>query len=117
MEGARIYAQNAIRFALFFLLQTCLLINYINSIREKNQVLNYLRLASRIDAVAARVDTAMRMRSVRLQLKFFHTTFSGSNANLTSPPPKGHSIDGEHCARHGRRIAKHGHTEDLGGDG
>jgi len=44
VEGARIYAQNAIR--------------------EKNQALNYLRLASRIDAVAARVETAMRMKQV-----------------------------------------------------
>jgi len=41
MEGARIYAQNAIR--------------------EKNQALNYLRLSSRVDAVAARVETAVRM--------------------------------------------------------
>jgi charged multivesicular body protein 1 len=40
-EGARIYAQNAIR--------------------EKNQALNYLRLSSRIDAVASRVETAVRM--------------------------------------------------------
>jgi len=44
MDGARIYAENAIR--------------------EKNQALNYLRLASRIDAMAARVETAVRMRSV-----------------------------------------------------
>jgi charged multivesicular body protein 1 len=44
MEGARIYAENAIR--------------------EKNQSLNYLRLASRIDAVAGRVETAVRMRQV-----------------------------------------------------
>jgi len=44
MDGARIYAQNAIR--------------------ERNQVLNYLRLGSRIDAVAARLETAIRMRSV-----------------------------------------------------
>jgi len=41
MEGARIYAQNAIR--------------------EKTQALNYLRLSSRIDAVASRVETAVRM--------------------------------------------------------
>mmetsp|Transcript_10561 Transcript_10561/g.13702 ORF Transcript_10561/g.13702 Transcript_10561/m.13702 type:complete len:156 (-) Transcript_10561:228-695(-) len=40
MDGARIYAQNAIR--------------------EKNQSLKYLQLSSRIDAVAARLDTAMR---------------------------------------------------------
>ncbi|KAJ8606763.1 hypothetical protein CTAYLR_009559 [Chrysophaeum taylorii] len=40
MEGARIYAQNAIR--------------------EKNQGLNYLKMASRIDAVAQRLETAIR---------------------------------------------------------
>jgi len=44
MDGARIYAENAIR--------------------EKNQALNYLRLSSRIDAVSARVETAVRMRQV-----------------------------------------------------
>lgn len=41
MEGARIYGQNAIR--------------------EKNQALNFLKLSSRIDAVATRVETAARM--------------------------------------------------------
>lgn len=40
MEGARIYAQNAIR--------------------EKTQGLNYLKMSSRIDAVAARLETAIR---------------------------------------------------------
>jgi len=40
-EGAKIYAQNAIR--------------------EKNQAMNYLRLSSRIDAVAQRVQTAVSM--------------------------------------------------------
>eukprot|EP01121_Diplochlamys_sp_Union-15-3_P017034 TRINITY_DN5927_c0_g1_i2.p1 TRINITY_DN5927_c0_g1~~TRINITY_DN5927_c0_g1_i2.p1 ORF type:complete len:196 (-),score=47.17 TRINITY_DN5927_c0_g1_i2:46-633(-) len=44
VEGARIYAQNAIR--------------------NKNQAINYLRLSSRIDAVASRVETAVRMRCV-----------------------------------------------------
>jgi charged multivesicular body protein 1 len=44
MEGAKIHAQNAIR--------------------EKNQGLNYLRLASRIDAVASRVEAAVRMKTV-----------------------------------------------------
>jgi len=44
IEGARIYAQNAIR--------------------EKNQALNYLRLSSRIDAVASRVESAVRMKQV-----------------------------------------------------
>jgi len=41
IEGAKIYAQNAIR--------------------EKNQALNYLKLASRIDAVSQRVQTAVSM--------------------------------------------------------
>jgi len=44
MEGAKIYAENAIR--------------------KKNEALNYLRLASRVDAVAARVETAVRMKQV-----------------------------------------------------
>jgi len=43
-DGARIYAENAIR---------C-----------KNQSINYLRLSSRIDAVAARVESAIRMGQV-----------------------------------------------------
>lgn len=45
IEGARIYGQNAIR--------------------EKNQALNCLRLSSRIDAVASRLETAIRMKQVR----------------------------------------------------
>merc|ERR1711966_103914 len=43
-EGARVYAQDAIR--------------------EKNQALNCLRLGSRIDAVASRLETAVRMNQV-----------------------------------------------------
>ncbi|KAH8118626.1 Snf7-domain-containing protein [Phellopilus nigrolimitatus] len=43
-DGARIYAQNAIR--------------------KKSEALNLLRLASRIDAVASRVETAVTMRQV-----------------------------------------------------
>eukprot|EP00617_Octactis_speculum_P019615 CAMPEP_0185752304 /NCGR_PEP_ID=MMETSP1174-20130828/11112_1 /TAXON_ID=35687 /ORGANISM="Dictyocha speculum, Strain CCMP1381" /LENGTH=190 /DNA_ID=CAMNT_0028429701 /DNA_START=114 /DNA_END=686 /DNA_ORIENTATION=- len=43
-EGAQIYAQNAIR--------------------EKNQAQNYLRLSSRIDAVAARLETAIRTQQI-----------------------------------------------------
>eukprot|EP01082_Thalassiosira_pseudonana_P008613 g7242.t1 g7242 contig24:183811-184802(-) len=48
-EGARIYAQDAIR--------------------EKNQALNCLRLASRIDAVASRLETAVRMNTVTKSMK------------------------------------------------
>ncbi|RHY54690.1 hypothetical protein DYB38_006306 [Aphanomyces astaci] len=45
MEGAKIYAQNAIR--------------------EKTQALSYLQLSSRIDAVAARVQTAISMGNLK----------------------------------------------------
>lgn len=48
-EGAKIYAQDAIR--------------------EKNQSLNCLRLASRIDAVASRLETAVRMNNVTKSMK------------------------------------------------
>ncbi|PAA65180.1 hypothetical protein BOX15_Mlig033068g1, partial [Macrostomum lignano] len=44
MEGAKIHAEN--------------------SIRQKNQALNYRRMASRIDAVAARVQTAVTTKQV-----------------------------------------------------
>ena len=44
LEGAKIYAQNAIR--------------------KKNEALNYLRLASRLDAVVSRLDTQAKMQSV-----------------------------------------------------
>ena len=44
MDGARIYAQNAIR--------------------DKSQALNFLRMSGRVDAVAARVQTACDMNKV-----------------------------------------------------
>ena len=44
VDGARIYAANAIR--------------------KHNESLNLLRLSSRIDAVSSRVETAVTMRSV-----------------------------------------------------
>ncbi|KAG5466492.1 hypothetical protein LSCM4_01643 [Leishmania orientalis] len=44
MEGARIYAQN--------------------SIRKKNEALNHLRLAARMDAVVSRLDTAIKMKMI-----------------------------------------------------
>jgi charged multivesicular body protein 1 len=48
VEGARIYAANAIR--------------------KKNESLNLLRLGSRIDAVSSRVQTAVTMRRVTLSM-------------------------------------------------
>ncbi|XP_046563319.1 charged multivesicular body protein 1a-like [Haliotis rubra] len=44
VEGAKIYAENAIR--------------------KKNEGLNYLRFAARVDAVASRVQTALTMKEV-----------------------------------------------------
>lgn len=44
MESAKIHAENAIR--------------------KKNEALNYMRMSSRIDAVAARVQTAVTMKKV-----------------------------------------------------
>lgn len=51
IEGARIYAENAIRL--------------------HNQSLNYLKLSSRIDAVAARVNTAVQMGKVQSTILLF----------------------------------------------
>lgn len=44
MEVARIHAENAIR--------------------QKNQSVNYLKMSTRVDAVAARVQTAVTMKQV-----------------------------------------------------
>merc|ERR1719433_948614 len=49
MAGAQIYAQNAIR--------------------AKNQSLNYLKLAARMDAVADRVQTAIDMKNLQKDMK------------------------------------------------
>jgi charged multivesicular body protein 1 len=48
-EGAQIYAQNAIR--------------------EKTQALNYLRLSSRVDAVASRLETAIRTKQISASMQ------------------------------------------------
>ncbi len=50
MEVARIHAENAIR--------------------QKNQSVNFLRMSARVDAVAARVQTAVTMNKV-CKLLFF----------------------------------------------
>ena len=60
VDGARIYAQNAIR--------------------HKNEALNMLRLQSRVEAVAARVQTAVDMSSVS---KAMSGVVKGMNRALT----------------------------------
>ena len=52
-EGARIHAENAIR--------------------QKNQALNYRKMSARIDAVAARVQTAVTMKQVSSYLMKIET--------------------------------------------
>lgn len=63
-EAARIYAENAIR--------------------KRNEALNYLRLSSRLDAAASRVQTAMQMQAVTKTMK---TTVKGMDKILTSMDP------------------------------
>ena len=48
MDGARIYAEN--------------------SIRKHNEQLNYMRLASRLDAVVSRLDTQAKMMSINISM-------------------------------------------------
>ncbi len=42
----------------------CARIHAENAIRKKNEALNYMRMSSRIDAVSARVQTAVTMKKV-----------------------------------------------------
>ena len=49
VEGARIYAENAVR--------------------KKNESLNYLRMSGKVDAVASRVQSAVTMKGVIIFIK------------------------------------------------
>lgn len=62
VEGAQIYAEN--------------------SIRKKNEYLNYLRLSSRVDAVAARVKSAMAMQSVAKNIGSVTRSLESAMASL-----------------------------------
>jgi len=63
MEGAKIYAQNAIR--------------------KKSEALNYLQLASRLDAVVSRLDQQAKMASVSRSMAGIVKTL---NVNLKNAP-------------------------------
>lgn len=41
-----------------------------NAIRKKNEGLNWLRMSSRVDAVASKVQTAVTMKTVSLHVLF-----------------------------------------------
>ena len=62
IEGARIYAENAIR--------------------KKNEGLNFLRLASRVDAVSSKVQSAMMMKQVLIS----QVLKGGYNSHSYVPP-------------------------------
>lgn len=64
-DGAKIYAQNAIR--------------------QNVQYLNYLRLASRIDAVASKLDTALKMNLVTKEMS---NVTNGMGVVLSSMDPE-----------------------------
>lgn len=62
VEGAQIYAEN--------------------SIRKKNEYLNYLRLASRVDAVASKVKSAMAMQGVAKNIGMVTKSLESAMASL-----------------------------------
>lgn len=70
-DGARIYAANAIR--------------------KKTEALNLLRLSSRVDAVASRVETAVTMRQVSGNMasvvKGMDKAMESMNLERVRPPP------------------------------
>ncbi len=61
MEGAKIYAQNAIR--------------------KKNEQLNYMKLASRLDAVVSRLDTQAKMQMVTKSMSSIVKSLEGALAS------------------------------------
>ena len=69
LDGAKIYAQNAIR--------------------KKNESLNYLRLASRLDAVVSRLDTQAKMQSVNKSMagivKALDKSLASNNLEQVTP--------------------------------
>lgn len=61
IDGAKIYAQNAIR--------------------KKNEALNYLKLASRLDAVVSRLDTQAKMQMVNKNMVGIVKSLEGALAS------------------------------------
>lgn len=115
-ECARVYAENAIR--------------------KKNEAVNLLRLSSRVDAVASKVQTAVTMKSVScfltvnspslfecyktrgmkysFQVKFWELLTA---VNPPSAPPSAHQKHGPGHQSHGEGYELHGSTEVVIRDG
>eukprot|EP00163_Fabomonas_tropica_P007200 TRINITY_DN16891_c0_g1_i2.p1 TRINITY_DN16891_c0_g1~~TRINITY_DN16891_c0_g1_i2.p1 ORF type:complete len:206 (+),score=62.25 TRINITY_DN16891_c0_g1_i2:185-802(+) len=62
LDGARIYAQNAIR--------------------QKHQAMNCLRLSSRVDAVASRLESAIKMGQVTKSMSSIVSTMGKAMSNM-----------------------------------
>lgn len=75
MEGAKIYAQNAIR--------------------KKNEQLNYMKLASRLDAVVSRLETQAKMQMVTKSFAGIVKSLEGAMASNSLE-----KIAGEHAWSH-----------------
>ena len=56
-----------------------------DAIREKNQALNSLRMASRIDAVSSRIETAVRMNAITGAMK---SVVKGMDRGLAAMNPE-----------------------------
>lgn len=85
MEVARIHAENAIR--------------------QKNQSVNFLRMSARVDAVAARVQTAVTMNQVPWSLTTEEVFIWERSADVLFLP--GHKIYGWSGEGHGRHSEEH----------
>lgn len=72
VECARVYAENAIR--------------------KKNEGLNWLRMASRVDAVASKVQTAVTMKAVSFAVKSHDVIFIPTDMNGAGKLKLGYSF-------------------------
>lgn len=85
-----------------------------NAIRKQNERLNLLRLASRIDAVASRVQTAVTMRQVSGSManvvKGMDSAMKTMNLERVRPAPHLSSVAGRQANRERERVdfARHG---------
>lgn len=68
MDGARIYAENAIR--------------------KRTEQMNYLRLSSRLDAVVARLDTQAKMTTINKSMTNIVKSLESSLATGTDRPSR-----------------------------
>lgn len=61
-----------------------------NAIRKKNEGVNWLRMASRVDAVASKVQTAVTMKGVSARAESYATWASfGRQSRGAVPDPVG----------------------------